>query len=206
MEHAGASSMRQLKKTNYQRMKPITPKTLLPPIVYIRKWCQLLGCLLLPVSLAAQEFPKGWVFPLELGQGTVTAFHHTPDLYLASLSFAPQYTVITGRLRAGAAVGGVYTNKKVDGIAGPRLALLLTDKPRILHSTLLNLQLVAEHLWGTRQQRLAGGGLTAEVGQLFTLSLKAHRDYHWSAWWLQACLGINLFSKKPSDNPFEGIN
>jgi hypothetical protein len=156
-------------------------------------------------SAAAQEFPKGWVFPLELGQGAVTAFDHTPDLYLGSLTFAPQYTLIKGRLRAGAAASGVYTNKRFYGTAGPRLALLLTDKPKVLYSTVLNIQLVAEHLWGTKEQRLAGGGLTAEVGQLATLSLKALRDYHLNAWWLQATLGINLFPKKPSENPFEGI-
>jgi hypothetical protein len=156
-------------------------------------------------SAAAQEFPKGWIFPLELGQGAVTAFDHTPDLYLGSLTFAPQYTLIKGRLRAGAAIGGAYTNKRFYGTAGPRLALLLTDQPKVLYSTVLNIQLVAEHLWGTKEQRLAGGGLTAEVGQLGSLSLKTLRDYHLNAWWLYASLGINLFQKKPSENPFEGI-
>jgi hypothetical protein len=158
-----------------------------------------------PTTAAAQEFPKGWVFPLELGQGTNTAFDQTPDLYLGTLSFVPQYTLIKGRLRAGIAAGGAYTNKHIYGTGGPRLSLMLTDGPKVLHSTALNIQLVAEHLWGTKEQRLAGGGLSAEIGQLATLSLKALRDYHLSAWWLQFGLGINLFSPKPSDNPFEGI-
>lgn len=161
--------------------------------------------LFLSITAAAQEFPKGWVFPLELGQGAATTFTNAPDQYLGTLSFIPQYTVIKGRLRAGAAGGGAYTNKRFYGTAGPHLALMLTDKPKLFFSTLLNVQLVAEHLWGTGQQRLAGGGLTAEVGQLAAFSLKAHRDYHLNAWWLQACLAVNLFSKKPSDNPFEGI-
>jgi len=168
-------------------------------------WCMMLTGSLSFSSAAAQEFPKGWVFPLELGQGAVTAFDHTPDLYLGSLTFTPQYTIIKGRLRAGAAAGGAYTNKRFYGTAGPRLALMLTDKPTVLYSTVLNVQLVAEHLWGTKDQRLAGGGLTAEAGQLATLSLKALRDYHLNAWWLQFSLGINLFPKKPSENPFEGI-
>jgi hypothetical protein len=82
---------------------------------------------------------------------------------------------------------------------------MLTDKPKVLYSTVLNVQLIAEHLWGTKDQRLAGGGITAEAGQLATLSIKALRDYHLNTWWLQAGLGINLFPKKPAENPFEGI-
>lgn len=172
---------------------------------YILPGYMILAGYLLPLTASGQEFPKGWVFPLELGQGTVTAFDHTPDLYLGSLSLAPQYTLIKGRLRAGAVAGGAYTNKRFYGIGGPRLSLMLTDRPKVLSSTVLNVQLVAEHLWGTKYQRLAGGGLTAEVGQLATFSLKALRDYRLSAWWMQACLGINLFPPKPSENPFDDI-
>lgn len=168
-------------------------------------WCMVLTGSLIFANAAAQEFPKGWVFPLELGQGAVTTFDHSPDLYLGSLAFAPQYTLIKGRLRAGAAAGIAYTNKRIYGTAGPRLALMLTDKPKVLYSTVLNIQLLAEHLWGSKDQRLAGGGLALEAGQLGTLSVKALRDYRLNAWWLQLCLGINLFPKKPSENPFEGI-
>jgi len=172
---------------------------------YLLSGCIFFTGMLLPSITASQEFPKGWVFPLEAGQGAVTAFDHTPDLYLGSLSFTPQYTLIAGRLRAGATVGGVYTGKRVYGIAGPHLALLLTDQPRVLQSTVLNVQLTAQHCWGTGEQQLAGGGLTAELGQLATFSLKALRDYHLGTWWLSAGLGVQLFSKKPSDNPFEDI-
>ncbi|GAA0523504.1 hypothetical protein [Chitinophaga japonensis] len=174
------------------------PQILLPACVFF-------SGILFPAITASQEFPKGWVFPLEIGQGAVTAFDHTPDLYLGSLSFTPQYTLITGRLRTGATVAGAYTGKRVYGIAGPHLAVLLTDQPRVLNSTVLNVQLTAEHCWGTGEQRLAGGGLTAELGQLATFSLKALRDYRLGAWWLSAGLGVHLFSKKPSDNPFDDI-
>lgn len=169
------------------------------------RYCLLSYCCLLPAALFAQEFPRGWVFPLEVGQGAATAFRNTPDAYLGTLAFSPQFTVIKGRLRAGVTAGGAYTQKRLYGTGGARLSLLLTSNPRVLYSTVLNLQLVAEHLWGTGEQRLAGGGITAELGQLATISVKAHRDYHLSEWWLQAGLGINLFRKKTPDNPFDSI-
>ena len=180
------------------------------PLLWFHKYA-FIACILSAGSLfsftaAAQEFPKGWVFPLELGQGSVTTFHNPPDLYLGSLTFIPQYTLIKSRLRIGAAAAGAYTNKRVYGLAGPHLALMLTDRPKVLSSTVLNVQLTAEHLWGTKEQRLAGGGLTAEVGQLATFSLKALRDYRLNAWWLQAAIGVNLFMKKPSENPFDSVH
>ncbi|HEU4552788.1 MAG TPA: hypothetical protein VFS25_08135 [Chitinophaga sp.] len=183
------------------------PQKLLPPChTYALATCIFSAGLLFSHYTAAQEFPKGWVFPLELGQGAVTTFNHAPDLYLGSLTFTPQYTLIKSRLRIGPAVAGAYTNKRIYGLAGPHLALMLTDKPKVLLSTVLNIQLTAEHLWGTSEQRLAGGGLTAEVGQMATFSLKALRDYHLNSWWLQAAIGINLFMQKPSENPFEGVH
>ncbi len=176
-----------------------SPKNRLLFQLYALSWCLFL----FSFTATAQEFPKGWVFPLTLGQGAVTAFNHTPDLYLGTLSFSPQYTLVPGRLRAGITAGGAYTNKRIYGIGGPQLALLLTDKPKILSSTVLNVQLVVEQLWGTKEQRLAGGGLAIEVGQLAVFSLKALRDYHMNAWWLAGSVGVNLFGKKPKENPFE---
>ena len=155
----------------------------------------------------AQEFPKGWVFPVELGQG-FRALPLSNPLYLASLHFAPSYTLVEGRLRVGGNLGAFYTSRRLDGLVGPRLAYNLYDKGQLLKSSIYNVQLFAEHLWGFRQQRLLGGGVALEIGQLATVSLRANWEYvgvassAQQAWWFQTTLGINLFKKKKSDDPF----
>ncbi|GEP96043.1 hypothetical protein [Chitinophaga cymbidii] len=164
----------------------------------------LLGGLLLCMavrSTAQSEFARGWIFPLELGQGAVTALSASPDLYLATLAFSPQITVVPGRLRAGVTGGSAFTNKRFYGIGGGRLSLLLWNGPKVLESTVFNVQLVGEHLWGTKDQRLAGGGLTAEIGTMATISVKTHRDYMLNNWWFQGTLGLHLFRKKIAPPP-----
>jgi hypothetical protein len=154
----------------------------------------------------AQEFPKGWVLPVELGQG-LRALPLSDPLYLASLNIAPAYTLIEGRLRFGGNLGVFYTSRRLDGLAGPRLAYNLYDKGQILNSSLYNVQLFGEHLWGFHQQKLLGGGVALEVGQQAVISLRAYRQYvggasATQAWWFQTTVGINLFRKKKSDDPF----
>lgn len=163
-------------------------------------------CLLLllyaPVkSLAQSEFEKGWIFPFELGQGTVTAFNQIPDLYLATLAFSPQVTVVPGRLRLGLTGGGAFTNKRIYGIGGGRASLLIWDGPKVLESTIFNVQLVGEYLFGTKDQRLVGGGLAVELGTMATIAIKTHRDYVLNNWWFQGSLGLNLFRKKVAPPP-----
>lgn len=179
-----------------------------PPLLTVNsmksKWLFILLFLLLSNhlrSFAQSEFPKGWIFPLELSQGAVTAFDHTPDLYLASIAFSPQVAVIPGRLRLGVTGGGAFTNKRIYGIGGGRLSLLIWGGPKVIESTVLNVQLVGEHLWGTKDQRLVGGGIAAEIGTIATISIKSHRDYMLNSWWFQATLGINLFRKKIAPPP-----
>lgn len=152
-------------------------------------------------SFAQSEFAKGWVFPLEISQGAVTAFDQSPDLYLASLAFSPQVAVIPGKLRLGVTGGGAFTNKRIYGIGGGRLSLLLWGGPKVIESTVLNVHLIAEHLWGTKDQRLVGGGIAAEIGTMATISIRSHRDYMLNNWWFQATLGINMFRKKIAPPP-----
>ena len=153
-----------------------------------------------------QEFPKGWVFPVELGQG-FRALPSSDPLYLASLNFAPAYTLVEGRLRLGGNLGVFYTSRRLDGLAGPRLVYNLYDKGQFMQSSLYNVQLFGEHLWSFDQQKLLGGGVALEIGQLAVISLRVYREYDGvpadvRAWWFQITIGLNLFKKKKSNDPF----
>lgn len=149
------------------------------------------------------EFPKRkWVMYLEAHQGIATNFRNTPDIYVGGLRINPQFTAIAGKLRLGAVAGAVFTNKKTYGTFGPNLSLKLKSLQAKEFGSILNIQLQAEHLWGTGKQKLAGGGIKSEIGQLLMVSITGHRDYHLNYWWWQAGIGFNLLRKKkgpPSD-------
>jgi hypothetical protein len=142
------------------------------------------------------EFPKGWVMYLEAQQGVVTAFNSSPDLFAASLSLSPQITIIPQHLRLGASGGVAFTNKEFSALFGPRVALKLKTIKLQRLGSLFNLQFQLEHLWGSRDERLFGGGLCFEIIQMLDLSIRAHRDYSLGNWWFQAGAGFNLLYKK----------
>lgn len=159
----------------------------------------LLFGLLSHVALA-QEFPKGFSLPVELGQG----FNQpaaTP-LYLLTLQAVPQVTVIPGRLRLGAVLGSFYPATRVGVLAGPRLTLKLLEGPPVLAASSFNLHLLAEFLWATapapdNSRQLLGGGIGLGSSDLATLSFKVHRDLKQSATWFQVGVGYNLFKRTP---------
>ncbi|MGN7721098.1 hypothetical protein [Chitinophaga sp. 22620] len=169
------------------------------------KWLSICLSLLLCTIAKVQaqsEFPKGWIFPVEMGGGMVTSFHGAdPDLFAATLAFSPQVTVVPGRLRLGLTGGGAFYNKRIYGMGGGRVSLMLTKGPKVLESTVLNAQLVGEYLFGTKNQRLVGGGFAFEIGQMATISMKVHRDYAWNDWWFTGSLGIHCFKKKAPKLP-----
>jgi hypothetical protein len=157
-------------------------------------------------ALRAQEFPKGWVMYLEGSQGMVTNFKSAPDVYTGSLLLTPQVTVIPDHLRLGAAAGLAFTDKKLLGLAGPQIALKLADFNAGPLGTLANVQAQVQYLWGGASERLFGGGIKAELGQLLVIGVTAHRDYNLNTWWFQGVLGFNLLHKKRSptpDDPFK---
>lgn len=161
---------------------------------------------LLPLLLSAQEFPKGWTLYLDGSQGMVTQFRQGTDLYTGSLQLSPQVTVKPGLLKAGAVAALGYNNKKLVGLFGPTAALKVFQVNAGPLGSVANIQVQAEHLWGTGQQRLLGGGVYLEAGQLLLLGIKADRDYGLNAWWFQGSIGFNLLYKKrpaaPAD-PFD---
>lgn len=157
------------------------------------------ACLILFFSAAAQtdtEFPKGWVMYLQSQLGTTTHSTSSPDLFLSSLRLSPQMTVVPGYLRLGATAAAVFNNKRADGTFGPNLVVKLASVNVQQLGSLLNLQLQLEHLWGTGKQKLLGGLLHAELGQLLIIGLSMHRDYGLNDWWFQGGIGYNLLRKK----------
>lgn len=148
------------------------------------------------------EFRKGSVFLLKINNGVVSSFNKLPDLYEGGLQLNPQVTVAVNSLRLGANAGFVYTAKKFSGLFGPMAALKLKSINLKNLAGLANLQLIAEHNWGTNKQRLFGGGLGLEIFQKAVLSFSVQRDYNLNAWWVQWHTAINLNKNKPKTASF----
>lgn len=148
------------------------------------------------------EFRKGWVICLKLDNGVISNFHSSPDLYVGGLQINPQVTVVEHKLRIGATAGLVYANKKIAGLFGPSVAFKLKSLNLTNLGGLANLQLIAEHNWGTEKQRLAGGGIGLELLQKAMLILTVHRDYNLNTWWLQTHVGIHLKKNKRKEPEF----
>jgi hypothetical protein len=148
------------------------------------------------------EFRKGWATYLKLDNGLISNFHLSPDLYVGGLQINPQVTVIEHKLRIGATAGIVYANKKIAGLLGPSIAFKLKSLNLKNLAGLANLQLIAEHNWGTERQRLIGGGIGLELLQKAMLIFTVHRDYKLNTWWLQTHVGIRLKKNKNKEPEF----
>jgi len=138
------------------------------------------------------EFKKGWIFYLKLDNGVVSNFHSAPDLFTGGMLLNPQVTLIENKFRIGVNTGFAYTGKKINGLIGPTLAFKIKTFNLKNLGSMANLQLIAEHNWGSEKQRLVGGGVGFEVLQKILLILTTHRDYKLKNWWIQWHLGINL--------------
>ncbi|HKZ67625.1 MAG TPA: hypothetical protein VJ111_14765 [Chitinophagaceae bacterium] len=165
--------------------------------------CRMFFPMLLLFCLTAQsqnaddtEFRKGWATYLKLDNGVISNFHSSPDLYVGGLQVNPQITVVEHKLRIGATAGFVYANKKIAGLFGPSFAFKLKSFNLKNLAGLANLQLIAEHNWGTEKQQLVGGGIGLELLQKAMLIFTAHRDYNLNTWWIQAHVGIRLKKNK----------
>ena len=158
---------------------------------------------LLSLTLRAQEFPKGFSMPIELGQG-FTKPDGQPPFYLLTFQVVPQVTLLPGRLRLGAVLGGFYPAAQVGVLAGPRLTLKLLEGAPVLSASSFNLHLLGEFLWATAPspangRQLLGGGIGLGSSDLVTVAFKLHRDINLSTTWFQVSIGYNLV--KPSIPP-----
>ena len=182
-----------------------TPKTLhmIQLLSFIKRSCFTLLFLGFVNCCSAQsdpEFPKGFILYAKWHNGMITNFTSRPDLYVGGLQLAPQYTIVPHLLRAGIIAGGFYGDKKIQGEFGPTLSLKLKTFHANLKGagigSLGNLNLRVDHLWGTGKQRLLGGGLILDAGNIVSFGLTAHRDYRLNNWWLQSEVSIRISKKR----------
>ena len=155
-------------------------------------------------SLLAQdtEFPKGFIMHLRLHNGMQTQFNTTPDLYVVGAQLVPQVTVIPSRLRAGIAAGVFYAYKQVNALVGPTASLKIKSFQAGPFGTAGNVQLNLEHLWGTDNQHLFGGGIYLDLLNKAMVGITTHRDYELNNWWIQGVLAIRISKTKKVDEPF----
>jgi len=144
------------------------------------------------------EFPKGFIMYAKLHGGMVTDFTSYPDLYVGGVQLAPQLTIAEHVLRAGIIADGFYTNKKIQGAFGPSLSLKIKTFNANLQGapvgSIGNINVIFDHLWGTDEQRLLGGGIIADLS-VITLGITAHRDYSLNTWWFQSEISIRISKK-----------
>lgn len=155
-------------------------------------------------QLLAQDtqFPKGWEMRLKLTNGVTTNFHNnTPDMYTGALGLSAQYAAVPHKLRLGATGMAAYNNKKLSGLFGPSAAWKLKSLQTKWFGV-GNIHLLAEHLWGTKKQRLIGGGPYIELAHTLLIGITAHRDYKLNGWWFQSAIAIRLNKRKTDRQEF----
>ena len=162
---------------------------------------------LLSFQLSAQdqdpEFPKEFIMHLKLHNGMVTNFRgNAADMYAGGVQLIPQYTIIKKLLRGGIILNGFYTDKKLQAAFGPTLSFKLKTLHAKPFGSAGNIHVNIDHLWGTDEQRLLGGGINVDIGNRIVVGLTIHRDYNLNNWWLQNTLGLRISKLKKKPEPF----
>ena len=169
------------------------------------KFIILFSCILFVQHCKAQydtEFPKGFIMHAKLHNGMITDFKTGADLYVGGVQLVPQLTVLEHKLRAGIVVGTFYAGKVLEGQFGINTTVKIKTINALVFGGAANINLSAEHLWGTGKQKLIGGGINADVLNKVVLAFTAHRDYEFKTWWLQMSLGIRVSKKKKTKEIF----
>jgi hypothetical protein len=149
-------------------------------------------CFLFAVSMTSvctaqdPEFPaKEFIMHLRLHNGMITNFKSSaPDLYAGGMQLIPQFTVVKNKLRLGAVGGVFYASKNIQALIGPTVSLKLKSINAGIFGSGGNIHLSFDHLWGTKKQRLIGGGFNLDIANKIVLNFTIHRDYKLNSWWL----------------------
>jgi hypothetical protein len=143
------------------------------------------------------EFPKNeFIMHLKMHNGMVTNFTSSPDVYVGGLQLVPQFSVVANRLRVGLIADAYYTGKKLQAAAGPTISFKLKTFEVKKFGSGGNINLSLDHLWGTQQQRLFGGGLNIDLLNFIVVGLNLHRDYNLNSWWVQGSFGFRISKVK----------
>jgi hypothetical protein len=167
---------------------------------FISTFCLL--CSTIVATAQDPEFPKNeFIMHLRLHNGMVTDFHSSSDLYVGGLQLVPQWTVVENLLRVGAVVGGFYTNKKMQALAGPTVSIKLKTFSLKNFGSGGNVNLSLDHWWGTDHQRLLGGAVNVDLFNLFVTGISVHRDYNLNSWWIQGTVAFRISKVKKISHP-----
>jgi hypothetical protein len=171
---------------------------------YVFKFAALLCILSLNSfsALSQTEFPKEFIAHLRLHSGMITGAGNTPDIFVGGLQVIPQFTLVEHKVRGGIVAGAAYSYKKLSGMFGPTVSLNIKEFKGGHFGSLGNLHINADHLWGTNEQRLLGGGLNLDLLNKLIVSLSAHRDYHLNNWWIQSGIAFRISKVKQPKETF----
>jgi hypothetical protein len=164
----------------------------------------LLLCALCASSAASAqtEFPKEFITHIRLHSGMITYGGDAPELFVGGLQLVPQVTLVPYKLRGGIVAGGFYAYNSVHGLFGPTISYKLTEFKGGHFGSLGNLHLNFDHLWGTDEQRLAGGGFNLDLLNKLVVGITAHRDYRLNNWWIQSGIAFRISGVKPPKETF----
>ncbi len=172
-------------------MKPIFLLLLTFPFLFQNSWAQ-----------QDPEFKKGFIMHVDLHNGMISKFRSGNELFIGGLQWAPQFTLAPSHLRGGLKAGIFYTGQRVQTLIGPTLSLKLKTFKAGVFGTAGNLHLSLDHLWGSKQQRLFGGGLNLDLLNKIVLGPQLHRDYHLNNWWIQFKVGYRISRLARVKEPF----
>ncbi|HEX8426562.1 hypothetical protein [Hymenobacter sp.] len=162
----------------------------------------LVGALMHTGNIVAQEIPKGaTTLRAELGQG-FTRPRGGPELYLATLQFALEKTIVPEQLRAGLVAGAFHPGRLLGGFAGGRATLKVFQLPSLLLAKAGHVQVLAEYLPlvyvpSNHWRQWVGVGIGVETSNLLGIALKFHRDTRTPTTYGQVALTYNLLHKSP---------
>lgn len=161
-------------------------------------------CAYSAAALYAQdpEFREGFILHGRMQHGLITQFKSGTEPYAGSLQLIPQATIIPGLIRGGIIAGAFYTNQVLSGIAGPTVSVKIKTFYAGDFGSAANLHLSADHLWGTNDQRLLGGGIHLDLLNKITIGISSHRDYRLNNWLFQTALGFRLSKIRVIPEPF----
>lgn len=166
----------------------------------------LISFLYCNLQLNAQEISRGFVLPLELGQGFTSSEASPPEIYLATVTIKPSYVFAKNTVRIGATGMLAYSDGLISYLGGPRVAVRIYQSNLGMFGEIFNIQVTSEALWGTRNKELFGGGFTFEADPA-VLSLNAWQEYKSKELWFDVSFGVNVdrfFKKaKQDDDPFK---